>query len=249
MMKLFLTDLRRLQKNVFFYIAVCGVAGVLFFSLERKGIRDSMLETYIASVTGSGIHISGIFCMMAYGTVFCEDMEHRYIDYVLTREKIAKYVISKILIIFFSAIFVMCAGTLLFCVGCKFFLKETSISDSVLNITISGAYGNLIQQKRYLLYCLAYSVQLGMFMGNMAVISACLSMFTWNKVLILVFPVLLDQLLLEIPFNNTLNFLEYWPILNQFESDWQNFLYLCGISFACILSSILFIYNCLKKFR
>lgn len=247
MKKVFLTDIRRLLRRKEFYFSILGIACVMFFSLERKGLRSSMLESYIASVTGAGIHISGVFCALACATVFCEDIECGYIHYVLMRTDTGKYVFSKLCVIYLAAVFVMCMGTLIFCSVSSLLLSENSVSNSVLEMTSSGNFGEWVLSGQHLVYCLLYSLQFGMYMGLMAAAASCLSLFTANRVLVLTFPVLLEQFLQEIPADHPLTYLEFSPILNTTKWDWQAFLYLAVLCAVFLAVCGWIICRCLKK--
>lgn len=247
MKKYLITDIRRLIKNRRFYVSVLGAAAALFFSLERKGLRNSVLESYIASVTGSGVHITGVFCAYAFATVYCEDFESYYVRYEIIRGNIKKYILSKTVMIYLSAVVVMFMGTLIFCSICSVFLPWAKESDSVYKMTASGNYGQFVLAGRYLTYCLLFSLQLGMFMGILAVAASYLSLFTSNIALVLSFPVLLDQFLLEIPSNNILNFLEFWPVPKGSSEDWQALLYSLFLSIISVILLTLGIYKRVKK--
>lgn len=230
MIRYFLTDIRRMLKSWNFYGAVVGIVFVFFYSLERKGLRNSVLESYIASVTGSGIHIAAVFCSGAFAISLCEDFEHRYVYYEVIRGDSKKYLISRVVAVYLSAVLVMLAGTMIFCGICSLRVPWVRVSDSVYNLTLNGSYKNCILSGHYLVYCLLFSLQLGMYMGILAVASSFLSLFTANMGLILSFPILLDQFFIELPSNDILSFTSFSPISARFETDWKSFMYLFFLS-------------------
>lgn len=234
MIRYFRTDFRRIRKSWRFYGAVAGIVLVFFYSLEKRGLRNSVLESYIASVNGSGIHIAAVFCAGAFATSLCEDFEHRYVYYEVIRGDSKKYLFSRVLAIYLSAVLVMLAGTMIFCCISSLFVPWARVSDSVYNLALNGSYRGCILSGHYLTYCLLFSLQLGMYMGILAVAASFLSLFTTNMGLILSFPILLDQFFIELPSNNVLSFAAFCPIPARFEADWQGFLCLLFLSVASV---------------
>ena len=64
------TDVKRLVRSWNFYASIAGVTILFFYSVEQKGMRNDVLETYIASVTGSGIHIAAVFALLHFQQLF-----------------------------------------------------------------------------------------------------------------------------------------------------------------------------------
>lgn len=234
MIRYFQTDIRRALKNWHLYGAIVGIVLVFFYSLEKKGLRNSVLESYIASVAGSGIHIAAVFCAGAFATSICEDLEHRYVYYEVIRGDCKKYLISRVIVVYLSAVLVMIVGTMIFCCVSSLRVPWVRVSDSVYNLALNGSYKSCILSEHYLVYCLLFSLQLGMYMGILAVAASFLSLFTTNMGLILSFPILLDQFLIELPSNNILSFAAFCPIPARFETGWQSFVCLFFLSTASV---------------
>lgn len=226
MIKYLGTDFRRFIKNWRFYGAAAGVVFLFFYSLERNGLRGSVLETYIASVIGSGVHLAGVFCSWAFVSSFCEGFEHRYMYYEIVRGNLKKYLLSKVIMIYVSSVIVMLASTVLFCGICAARLPWAIEGGSGFRLASGGNYGNLVLSGHYLIYCLMFSLQLSMYMAVLAEAAALLSLFTTNMVLVLTFPVLLNQILVELRWNRELNYLRFCPVPMRIESDLINVLYL-----------------------
>lgn len=140
-------DIKRLMRSWNFYASIAGVTVLFFYSLEQKGMRNDVLETYIASVTGSGIHIAAVFCAFAFSTVFCEELEHLYSRYALIRGDIKKYVISKALMIYVSSILVMLLSTFCFCMICSLKVPWAEVNDSAWSMSVQGNYSSLLYEK------------------------------------------------------------------------------------------------------
>lgn len=222
MIRYLFSDLKRLVKGYRIYLAVFGVAAAMFFSLEQ-GIRNSVLESYIVAVIGSGVHIALVFCVFAFGTVFCEDLERKYIYYEVVRGNVWKYVFSKVIVIYLSSIAVILLGTLVFTGICRIFTPWTD-KESAYRLTSAGSFGALVLEGHYLLYCLLYSLHLGMFMGTLAVAAAFFSLYISNTVLVLTVPLLLDQLFMELPTNGVFSYLCFEPTSQSYGMEAWNLL-------------------------
>ena len=94
------SDLKRLLKGYEFYVSFLGVAAVLFFSLEDVGVSDAgVVFTYVFATDMTGMMLTYVFCAWPFATVFCEDLERKYIRYAVGRGNLKSYVISKIAVI------------------------------------------------------------------------------------------------------------------------------------------------------
>lgn len=58
--------------------------------------------------------IAYVFCAFPFATVFCEDLDNKYIRYELIGSNLKRYVVTKIAFIYLTAILVMVLGTILF---------------------------------------------------------------------------------------------------------------------------------------
>lgn len=217
----------------------------MFFSLEH-GMRNSVLDSYIAAVIASGVHIALVFCVFAFGTVFCEDLERRYVYYEVIRGNAWKYVISKVIVIYLSSIAVILLGTLVFTGVCRVFTPWTDM-ESAYRLTSAGSFGALVSEGHYLLYCLLYSLHLGMFMGTLAVAAAFFSLYISNTVLVLTVPLLLDQLLMELPTNGLFSYLCFQPTSQLYGTEAWNLLSAAVLSIIPVLLLTAGIYQKMRR--
>lgn len=217
-------ELRRLLESWRFYAAILGVAGAFFFSLERGGLKQSVMESFIAAMLGSGIHTAAIFCAFAFAGVFCEDFEHQYCYYALIRGNVKRYVFTKTLLIYLSSVFVMVAGTAVFLGICAGRIPWTVTDDPGYGLAVRSHYGILAEKGNYVGYCILYAVQVGMYFGTLSLAAAFLSLFSVNRMLVLIFPAFLDQLLTELPTRELVSFLCVTPFSKHFDYNWQMFL-------------------------
>ena len=225
MNKGFGAEIGRLTGSWQLYVSVLGVAAAFFFSLEWGGLKPGILDSFIAALIGSGIHLAAIFCAFAFAPVFCEDFEHGYCYYTMIRESPKRYVITKALLIYLSSVLVMVAGTAVFLGVCAGRLPWTVREDSAYRLALRSNYGILVANKRYVGYCLLYALQIGMYFGSLALAAAFLSLFSVNRMLVLIFPLFLDQLLTELPTRNAMSYTCFTPFLKHFRADWQMLLY------------------------
>ena len=115
------TDFSRLFKKYPLYLAIVGVAVSFIFSLENYAFEKGMvncnvMDTYMFAVEMSGKMIAYAFCASAFATVFCEDLETKYLRYSIGRGNLIKYVFSKTTVIYISSIITMVLVTFLFVV-------------------------------------------------------------------------------------------------------------------------------------
>ena len=243
------TDIRRLIKNYPIYLAIVGVAVSMWFSLEDAAFEEGMvngnaLDTYHFAVSMSGIMIAYAFCAFSYATVFCEDLEHKYARYSISRGNTWKYVASKAVVVYGASVITMILGSLLFVVAIRLKLPWTSAS--LQDIYLGGMYSSLIVGEHYWAYIFLYSLQMGMLAGVLSLAASFLSMYVSNKMLILITPILIQQILLEYRGKNGFRVMLIHPTLNRFSTDIQYFLTVLGCS---LCFSALFTWGIYKKIK
>lgn len=246
----FRSDLRRLIKNYPVYLAILGVAVTLWFSLENNAFQKDMingnvLNTYIFATNMSGVMIAYAFCAFAYAAVFCEDLENKYARYSIIRGNAWRYVVSKSVVIYGASVITMVLGTCLFVACIRLRLPWTS-EYADMGILQTGMYWTLLAGEHYWIYVILYALQLGMLAGVLSLAAAFLSMFVSNRMMILITPILLYQVLLEYRGNSWFSVMLVRPFLNQFPTDIQYFLTVFGSS---LCFSMLFTWGICKKIK
>ena len=244
------TDIRRLIKNYPIYLAIVGVAVSIWFSLENYAFEDGLingnaLDTYSMAVNMSGIMIAYAFCAFSYATVFCEDLENNYARYSINRGNIWKYVISKTIVVYGASVITMVLGSLLFVAAIRIIVPWTS-DFGHQDIYFTGMYGSLIVEEHYWAYIFLCALQMGMLAGVLSLAASFLSLFVSNKMLILITPVLIQQILLEYRGQSWFSVMLIHPKLNRFSTDIQYFLTVVGCSFCF---SVLFTWGIYKKIK
>ena len=244
------TDIRRLIKNYPIYLAIVGVAVSMWFSLEDYAFTEGMvhgnaLDTYGFAVSMSGIMIAYAFCAFSYATVFCEDLEYKYARYSINRGNTWKYVVSKAVVVYGASVITMVLGSLLFVASIRLKIPWTSegLQDAFF---MEGMYGSLIVGKHYWPYVFLSALQMGMLAGVLSLAASFLSMFVSNKMLVLITPVLIQQILMEYSGKGWFNAMLIYPTLNRFSTDIQYFLTALGCS---LCFSALFTWGIYKKIK
>ena len=235
------TDIRRLIKNYPIYLGIVGVAISMWFSLEDSAFTEGMvngnaLDTYDLAVGMSGIMIAYVFCAFSYATVFCEDLEYKYARYSINRGNTWKYVVSKAVVVYGSSVITMVLGSLLFVASIR--LKIPWTSEGLQDIFMEGMYGSLIAGEHYWSYVFLCALQTGMLAGTLSLAASFLSMFVSNKMLILITPILIQQILLEYRGKGWFSVMLIYPTLNRFSTDIQYFLTVfgCSLCFSALLT-------------
>ena len=240
-------DLKRLLKGYEFYVSFLGVAAVLFFSLEDVGVSDAgVVFTYVFATDMTGMMLTYVFCAWPFATVFCEDLERKYIRYAVGRGNLKSYVISKIAVIYSSSVVSMIIGTVFFICICRTKVPWVDWKTMDFPVLLAGSYGNLLSEGHYFSYCILFALQLGFFAGTLSVSAAFLSTYISNKVTVLVFPVLIYQILAEcsrIGIHYSFYFRAYNKILI---SNWQNII---GVFLLSIIPVVFLTFGTYKKLQ
>lgn len=249
------TDLRRLWESGMWIIGIIGVAGALFFSLEtgnvgfNKGVNGNVVSTYVFATAMSGALLMYTFCAFPYGTVFSEELEHKYARYGIVRGSLKSYVLSKSIMIYVSSAVVMLGGTLVFLLlyHIQFPWVDRKMLESELGVWSAGSYGGILNSGNGLGYCMLYALQLGLLAGLLSLFAAFCSIHISNRVLVLVMPVVLWQILcsLDIKGYSVLIFHPENSVI--FSNDWQNLLFILALSLVPSLALTVGIYQSMKR--
>lgn len=243
------TDFSRLFKKYPLYLAIVGVAVSFIFSLENYAFEKGMvnvniMDTYMFAVEMSGKMIAYAFCASAFATVFCEDLENKYLRYSIGRGNLIKYVFSKTIVIYISSIITMVLGTFLFVIYLRLQLPWTHDLEKT---DMSGMYEILWGNGHFMAYIFVVALQMGMLAGTLSLAASFVSIFITNKMLIMLTPILLYQILMEFRGSGWANIMIFDPALFQFKSDMEYFLIVCGFSLAPSILFVFGIYRAIKN--
>lgn len=242
------SDFFRLFKKYPLYLAIVGVAVSFIFSLENYAFEKGMvnynvMDTYLYSVGMSGKMIAYSFCTAAFGTAFCEDLENKYLRYSIERGNLIKYVLSKSIVIYISSVITMIFGTFLFIGYLRLQLPWTS---DFATPNVSGMYEVLWKNGHFIVYIFMFALQMGMLAGTLSLAASLASIFISNKMLIMLTPILLYQILMEFRGSGWTNVMLFNPTLVQLTSDIKYFLIVCISSLG---PSALFIWGIYIKIK
>ena len=195
-MKRFLkSEILFILKNPATYLCVLGVTAAMFFSLESSGVASTVLETYLSSKILSGYILAYPCAAAVYGTVFFNEAEHKFYNYIMVRETRREYVRVRVLTIYFSAVVSVIGGILIFCGILRTRLPWIFQDSSAYRVISTGTFGFLVTSEHFCLYILCNAFYMGLFAGILSLAASYLSLFIQNRIIILCAPVLLLQLL------------------------------------------------------
>lgn len=236
-------EFNRIVKGKRFYLAIAGVTAALFFALEGSiDFNSSVLYVFTSATYKAGFVAVFIFCACPSATCFSEDLEANYIRYVIIRGTLKRYVLSKVIAIFLSSIFIMTAGCTLFALICRVWLPWQD-ADSVHNIVSSGSFRIFLEYDTKWLWFAAYGVQRGILAGILALMSSYISLYITNRMIVFAAPAFIYQLILELGFGFFNDLGIFHPVLvfdaqyNIFYHDSLSFLWAValGIIFAILI--------------
>ena len=144
--------------------------------------------------------------------------------------------VSKAVVVYGSSVISMVLGSLLFVASIR--LKIPWTSEGLQDIFMEGMYGSLIAGEHYWSYVFLCALQMGMLAGTLSLAASFLSMFVSNKMLILITPILIQQILLEYRGKGWFSVMLIYPTLNRFSTDIQYFLTVfgCSLCFSALLT-------------
>lgn len=232
-----LTDIGRVFKKKETYIGMLGVAAALFFSISSD-LQESVISNFLYGTYGVGFLLSFVFCAFSYGTIYSDELETYYIRYSVIRGGLKKYVISKTAAIFLSSVLVMVAGCGVFGILCSLHMPWAD-AQICQELAEYGGYAWLIEEKKYVLWILAYGLQWGLLAGSLSQIAAYVSLYITNRLLVLAVPVFCYQIITEFSAKLTEKN-SMWSIQSVFDAryrmfgnDGKMFLWALGLS-LCI---------------
>lgn len=238
-----------------FLVSILGVLLTLLCGCCGDEISDSSVIRLIwYSTFGIQFLFVMIFGAIPYAGSICEDLEYGYIRQILIRGNLKGYCVSKIVIVLMSSICSFITGMLLFVSILRLRIQWIDISDSVYQSAIqSGSFREVIKNNHFYLYAFLFSIQLGMLIGILSLVSVYISLYISNKLLVLSIPVMAYYFIVQytaeiFPKNKMLNInLVYGGTSNLFDNDILSFMY--AVFLTIIVSVILacLIYLKLKR--
>lgn len=184
-------DLKRAFQLRKMCIGCIGIVFVMFFSIYKMTNVTSVYRAYTDAIYFIPFMMSMTFCAIPFGRTITEDIEHEYYYMLLLRERIGKYVVSKVIVTYISAIVTMFIGVLIFVALIRVRVpweESIVVEDALLNILGGTTYG--------ILYFCIHSIYMGLLAGNLIVISIGVSLLWSDKLLQISMPFMLYYLLI-----------------------------------------------------
>lgn len=252
MMKCGRVDLIRAFTSMEFAVSIFGILLLMFMGCLSDGFQDSSVIRLVwYSTFGVQFLVVMVVGALPYAGAVCEDLEYGYLHQILIRESLRHYCISRVITVLLSSIGSFTIGMMLFVFILKCRLPWIDTKDSVYQAAIkNGSFRQFLLNEHYHLYILLFSIQLGMLMGILSLVSACISLFISNKLLVLSVPVMayyfISQYAVNIFPNSVycnLDFI-FGGKKNVFDNDVMSFVY--AVLVMCLISAVL---TCLIYFR
>lgn len=170
-----------------FTIGVLGVNFSLFYSLHRMSNISSVYTAYMKALYYIPFALSLLFCAFPFSESFIEDIEHKYIQLLVMRGSLKKYTLSKVVLIYLSAVMIMTLGTVLFSI-----LAHLQAPWELKNEHLYADFLTKILWKNgfHLLFFASHSFFIGLLAGNLSILAAYVSLFWQEKLLTMTIPFL-----------------------------------------------------------
>lgn len=239
---------------------IIGILGVLFVWIWGSMSSNSGIlgNTIIFLLWWSAYNIRYVFvmffCAIPYAGCFCEDLEYGYIRQAVMRGNLISYCISKVFAITVSSIGAMIVGTGCFVLILNLFIPWAELDNSVyLSAIRNGSFHNVLANGHYFFYSILFALQFGLLTAVLALISACVSLYVNNKLLVWSIPLIAYYLISQYSWTifagdsmADLNVI-FSGRYNIFNNDILSFLYAIGITMAIIMVITFIIYRRLKR--
>lgn len=185
------SDLKRALQIKSVCIGSIGIVLVMFFSIYKMVKITSVYQAYTDAVYFIPFMMAMTFCAIPFGGATSEDVEYKFFYMLLLRGSIRKYVASKVIVTYISAIVTMVIGVFGFVILVHFSVpwqESIAVEDGLLNI-LGGT-------TRGMLYFGIHSFFMGLLAADLVMVSVVLSLFWPNKLLQMSMPFMLYYVLI-----------------------------------------------------
>lgn len=196
-------EFKRALHNLFFWMCIPVIVIVRFFVVKDEfNINFNNSVTYLLILSAGNYGIGNVMilllCSLPTAAGFLDDLENRYIYYIVSRYDLKHYVRSKISTIFLSSLILNTAGIIIFVLLLKYFYHINWIDEQTEQLIMGcGGFKILIKNRYYFLWCLCYALQYSLGNSILIIIASCSSLFIHNRFLIWIIPNIINQVLLE----------------------------------------------------
>ena len=178
-------DFYRMLTSKYFGIGILGVVGVYGFSLVQLKSQDVYLLNYYIKFYSTYMLLL-IFGAVAYSNAMMEDLEYKNYYLQIQKGSFGKYIWSKVITAFISAVIVMVLGTSIFCLMAHFKMPLLSPDNDMLEYLAEGDYlSQLITPETIFWYLIADAAMTLGLKDSFAILPHVQNDFYFNKIMLL----------------------------------------------------------------
>ena len=178
-------DFYRMLTSKYFGIGILGVVGVYGLSLVQLKSQDVYLLNYYIKFYSTYMLLL-IFGAVAYSNAMMEDLEYKNYYLQIQKGSFRKYIWSKVITAFISAVIVMVLGTSIFCLMAHFKMPLLSPDNDMLEYLADGDYlSQLITPETIFWYLIADAAMTLGLKDSFAILPHVQNDFYFNKIMLL----------------------------------------------------------------
>ena len=178
-------DFYRMLTSKYFGIGILGVVGVYGLSLMQLKSQDVYLLNYYIKFYRTYMLLL-IFGAVAYSNAMMEDLEYKNYYLQIQKGSFRKYIWSKVITAFISAVIVMVLGTSIFCLMAHFKMPLLSPDNDMLEYLADGDYlSQLITPETIFWYLIADAAMTLGLKDSFAILPHVQNDFYFNKIMLL----------------------------------------------------------------
>lgn len=178
-------DFYRMLTSKYFGIGILGVVGVYGFSLVQLKSQDVYLLNYYIKFYSTYMLLL-IFGAVVYSNAMMEDLEYKNYYLQIQKGSFRKYIWSKVITAFISAVIVMVLGTSIFCLMAHFKMPLLSPDNDMLEYLADGDYlSQLITPETIFWYLIADAAMTLGLKDSFAILPHVQNDFYFNKIMLL----------------------------------------------------------------
>lgn len=178
-------DFYRMLTSKYFGIGILGVVGVYGLSLMQLKSQDVYLLNYYIKFYSTYMLLL-IFGAVAYSNAMMEDLEYKNYYLQIQKGSFRKYIWSKVITAFISAVIVMVLGTSIFCLMAHLKMPLLSPDNDMLEYLADGDYlSQLITPETIFWYLIADAAMTLGLKDSFAILPHVQNDFYFNKIMLL----------------------------------------------------------------
>lgn len=178
-------DFYRMLTSKYFGIGILGVVGVYGLSLMQLKSQDVYLLNYYIKFYSTYMLLL-IFGAVVYSNAMMEDLEYKNYYLQIQKGSFRKYIWSKVITAFISAVIVMVLGTSIFCLMAHFKMPLLSPDNDMLEYLAEGDYlSQLITPETIFWYLIADAAMTLGLKDSFAILPHVQNDFYFNKIMLL----------------------------------------------------------------